>query len=139
MHERFYIFPVFVDQGPFVFAKLESISVPQENCIFIIGGEYLTKTITHVMSDIDGKPHINVNLPTKSHNSYFKISQIQSTSIETCQSVERNCQSLKRRECRRKKKVWATMSKPQKMKIKKKNKKIPISHMPTISKPPIPI
>jgi hypothetical protein len=136
VHERFYIFPVFVDQGPFVFAKLESISVPQENCIFIIGGEYLTKTITHVMSDIDGKPYINVYLSTKSHKAYFKISQIQTTSIETCQSVGRNCQSLKRREWQRKKKVAATMSKPQKMK-KKKMKKIPMSHMLTTSKPPI--
>ena len=123
---------MFVEQGPFVFGKLESISVPQENCIFIIGGEYLTKTIEHIMSDIDGKPCANVNPSTKFYNANFKISQIQRTSIATFQSVGRRFQSLKRRKSQRKRKAGAMMSKPRKMNRKKLKHTLTIATLPII-------
>jgi hypothetical protein len=43
VNERFYCFPVMTELSPFFFANIESISVPQEKAIFIIGGMYLQK------------------------------------------------------------------------------------------------
>ena len=37
-HERFYCFPCFMENGPFFFGGIESISVPREDCIYFIGG-----------------------------------------------------------------------------------------------------
>jgi hypothetical protein len=62
VNERFYCFPVMTDLSPFFFANIESISVPQEKAIFIIGGMYLQKPPEFVFSDI--KPTFDALKPS---------------------------------------------------------------------------